>query len=127
MSIEAMTACWGRDFPAEAEGLSPQTVRLVALAVADVVNDAYDWRFFARRKHTASKVGCHPDTVSDVMAHLVEAGVIEVLHRDEGKPVEYRWLLRQTRGGSPHPPRSSTAPPAGDEPTNKPQYTEDNR
>ena len=116
MSIEAMTACWGPDFPAEAEGLSPQTVRLVALAIADVVNDLHGNRFYAARKNVANKVCCHPDTVTDVFKHLVKYGIIEVLKASPGRPVEYLWILgvtaRQTSGDPPHPRGDTTAPPA---------------
>ncbi len=128
MSIEAMTACWGPLFPVEADKISPQTVRLVALAIADVVNDMHDNRFYARRKTLAEKVGCHPDTVGDVMQHLVAGKVLERLKSDPGRPVEYRWTLGVTaRGGcgeSPQGVRSSTAGGAVTSPHHKPNRTQ---
>ena len=104
-----MSACWGPDFPARAEGISPQTVRLVALAVADVVNDAHDYRFFAARKKVAAKVGCDPDTVGDVFRHLVDSGVMRVVRCDPGRPVEYQWTMVPGVRSSTAPLRSSTA------------------
>jgi hypothetical protein len=112
MAIEAMSSCWGPDFPVDAQGLSAQTVRVVALAVADVVNDTHGWRFYGRRKSVAAKVCCDPDTVGDVFAHLVEEGVMSVVEAPPGKPVEYEWLWGrrdlETHGDPPHPLRSST-------------------
>ena len=111
MSIEAMSACWGPGFPTKAPGISAATVRIVALAVADVVNDAYGYRFYASRSRVAVKVGCDPDTVGDVFRHLVENRVLRVVTALPGKAVEYEWLLR-TCGEPPHPLRRTTAPPA---------------
>ncbi len=128
MSIDAMRTCWGPDFPAEAKKIRPQTVRLVALAVADVVNDMHDNRFYASRKTLAKKIGCHPDTVGDVMRHLVQAGAMERIKSDPGRPVEYRWLLGASPsegcGHSPQGVRSSTVGGAVTSPHHKPNRTQ---
>ena len=93
MSIQAMSSCWGPEFPADAEGISPAMTRVVALAIADVVNDLHGNEFYGSRKLLSRKVGCDPDTVSDVIRHLVERGVMVEIKRDPGRPVVYRWAL----------------------------------
>jgi hypothetical protein len=107
VSIQAMSACWGPDFPVRAEGLSSHAVRVVALAVADVVNDMHGHEFYAARKKLAEKVGMDRDTVGDVLKHLVEAGVLSVVELSPGKPVRYRWNIG-TYGDPPQGVRSST-------------------
>jgi len=110
VSVQAIGQCWGPTFPVSAPGISPQTVRLVAIAVADVVNDVHHNEFWGARRLLAEKVGIDPDTVSDVMQHLCAVGVIEVVERNPGKSVRYRWL----GGGGPPPlpePGSGGSPP----------------
>jgi len=119
MSIRAMAECWGSTFPAKADGISPQTVRLVALAVADVVNDLHDNEFWGARRLLAEKVGCDPDTVGDVLKHLCHTGVAEVMSAEPGFPVRYRWRgcgdPPQGVGGlgCGDPPQGSGEPPQG--------------
>lgn len=118
MSIDAMSACWGDGFPVHAEGLSPCAVRVVALAIADVVNDMHGYTFYASRKKVALKVGMDPDTIGDVLSHLVHCGVLTILKKSTGRPTVYRWNV-ETYGGSPHPLRSATATPAVTSPHHK--------
>lgn len=104
-----MTHCWGEDFPVDSPGLSRHVIRLVALAVADVVNDLNDNEFWGARRLLAAKVGVDPDTVSDVMKHLSAAGVIDVVERKPGRAVRYRWVwfpgaVSQPRGSGVSPP-----------------------
>jgi hypothetical protein len=113
MSIAAMAQCWGPDFPSEAEGLSPQMIRVVALAVGDVVNDLNDNEFWGARRLLAEKVGCDPATVSDVMHHLCSVGFIVELERKRGKPVRYRWVGVVDQGSSTPTSRGDVTPGVG--------------
>lgn len=124
MSVEAITSCWGADFPIQAEGIGTAMVRLVALAVADVVNDTHDNLFYAKRRSMATKVGCDPDTVGDVLKHLVASGVMEVVRADPGRPVEYRWL-RRSQGQRPQGVRSAAAGVAVAPPQHNPKGTQE--
>lgn len=79
----------GRD---ECTGVSRSLIRLVALAVADVVNDMHDNEFWASSKSVAHKVGCHPNRAQSCLKHLVEIGVLEVVKQQRGKPTRFRWV-----------------------------------
>jgi len=91
MSIAAMTQCWGANFPVKAKGVSAAVVRLVALSVADVVNDANDNEFYGSVKRLAAKVALSRETVGLAMKHLVDVGVLEHLEDRPGGTTRYRW------------------------------------
>ncbi len=97
MSISAMSSCWGEDFPVGAEGLSAPAVRVVALAVADVVNDVHHNEFYGSLPNLAAKVGLGRDTVRRVMKHLTDVGVITVRRAEEGRPTVYAWVWNGPR------------------------------
>ena len=88
-----MSVCWGPKFPVETEGISPQTIRVVALAIADIVNDAHRNEFYASTTNLGIKIGCTRKTVRLVIQHLVERGVMAEVRRESGRPTTYRWLL----------------------------------
>lgn len=96
MSVEAMSDCWGEHFPAKGcPEVHASTVRLVALAIADVVNDMNANEFFATLTTLAGKVDLHRDTVRRVIRHLVDVGVlatIEAPHPGSTAPGVYRWI-----------------------------------
>jgi hypothetical protein len=92
VSLAALSECWGSEFPTDAPGVSAQTVRLVALAVADVVNDMHGNEFWASSKTVAAKLDCHKDTVQDALKHLAAVGVLEVIEQKRGKPTRFRWI-----------------------------------
>lgn len=110
-----MSACWGDGFPDQCEGLSPTAVRVVALAIADVVNDTYDWTFFGSLPRLGRKVGVHRNTVRLVVAHLVATGVVELIEAAPGEVRKYRWLLGRPRvnhaWSDDRTPRESRVPP----------------
>lgn len=115
MSIEAMSACWGEDFPTDCQGLSAPAIRVVALAIADVVNDTYRYEFFGSLQRLGTKVGLHRDTVRQVVAHLVREHVIEVVSTQSGGVTRYRWLWKVgDHAGMPRGvPRGNAADPRG--------------
>lgn len=82
-------------------GLGPATVRLVSLAIADVVNDAHYNQFFGSRRYLAKKVDLDPSTVGDVINHLVGAGVLVVVKKKRGEIPIYQWIWGV--GGPPTP------------------------
>lgn len=93
MSIQAMAECWGPNLPVENDRhLSASTVRLVALAVADVVNDAHDNEFYGSVTKLAAKVGLSRETVGLVMGHLCDTNVLAVVSPRPGGTTKYRWL-----------------------------------
>lgn len=125
MSIEAMSGCWGEDFPCEAENIASSTVRLIALAIADTVNDLGGNEFYGSKERLAAKCGVHRDTVRLVVQHLTDAGVVEILRTRSGATTVYRWswkprgisagsdgnLADSPRGTSrtdPRPPRGTS-------------------
>lgn len=107
MSAEAQGQCWGN-----LDGLTPAQC-VVLLAVADVVNDAHDNRFYMRSKALAAKVGMHPRNVRHRLAELVDLGWVAVIDAPPGAPVEYRWMgvgRQDPPGGREDPGVGSTRP-----------------
>lgn len=101
MSSDATAACWGRAFPVDSDGpTAPHTVRLVALAIAEIVNDAHGWTFYGSAVNLATKAGVHRDTVRLVIKHLCAVGVMEVVEERPGRTTMYRWLWFGPRGDS---------------------------
>lgn len=107
MSIVAMSHCWGENFPVKAKGVSSAAVRLVALSIADVVNDANDNEFYGSVTRLAAKVTLSRETVGLVLKHLVEAGVLDQLEERPGGTTRYRW------NGVPEIPSPLTDGPDG--------------
>lgn len=109
-----MKACWEPDFPTSCEGVSKSNVRLVALAIADVVNDAHHNEFYGSLTRVAERSDVDRKVVGLVVAHLVSAGVLGLIEHRQGRTSRYRWLgidpRRQTsgtpdtRGDSPREP-----------------------
>lgn len=102
MSVQAMSECWGPNLPMANEmGLRPATIRLVALAVADVVNDAHDNEFYGSVTKLAAKVGLSRQCVGQVLKHLCDAGVLSQLEERPGGTTKYRWVgVTTTLSGS---------------------------
>ena len=93
MSVQAMAECWGGDFPVQSDtGVSGTCIRLVALAVADVVNDTYDNEYYGSVTRLAEKVGTTRETVAKVLQHLVSVGVLVVIEERPGRTNRYRWM-----------------------------------
>lgn len=118
MSIAAMASCWGDRFPVDdCPDVHPATVRLVALAIADVVNDTHGNEFFAALSRLAEKVCLHRDTVRLVMRHLSAVGVLAVLEAPSpqgGKPGRYRWIWEgQLSTGAGSDPENLAENPRG--------------
>ena len=86
MSIQAMASCWGTDFPCEADGVAASTVRLVGLAIADVVNDLHHNEFFGSTVNIARKCGVHRNTVTFSLQHFARVGVLKVVRDRPGHP-----------------------------------------
>lgn len=86
-----MTNCWGAGFPCEAKDLASSTIRLVALAIADTVNDLGGNEFYGSKERLAAKCGVHRDTVRLVVQHLTDSGVIEQVRERAGQTTVYRW------------------------------------
>jgi hypothetical protein len=88
-----MAECWGKDFPVESNnGVSGIAIRLVSLAVADVVNDTYDNEYYGSVTRLAEKVGTTRETVVKSLQHLVSAGVLAVIEERPGRTTRYRWM-----------------------------------
>jgi hypothetical protein len=113
MSIVAMSHCWGENFPVKAKGVSSAAVRLVALSIADVVNDANDNEFYGSMTRLAAKVTLSRETVGLVLKHLVEAGVLDQLEERPGGTTRYRW------NGVPEIPSPLTDGPDGGDGTSR--------
>jgi len=106
MSIQAMSECWGPDFPVTTDlPLAESTIRLVALAVADVVNDLYGNEFFSSVTKLATKVGLSRETVGLVLRHLCDTGVLVLVETRPGGTTRYRWV-----GVTDHPSGSYPQP-----------------
>lgn len=75
---------------------------LLHLAVADVVNDVHDNRFWMSQAALADKVGCARGTVNEWLREAVECGALEVVqHNDQaGKPNVYRFVFSLEGGVS---------------------------
>lgn len=95
MSADAIASIWG-DSPLSA----PQKV--VALAIAEVVNDAHDHMFWMHPGKLAKKVDMSPGRVRHRLAELVDLGFLTVIEQGggRGKTTTYQWNLE---------PRSSCA------------------
>lgn len=108
MSVEAMAACWG-DFPVDVDGVSPTCVRVVALAIADVVNDLHGNELWASFDTIAAKVGVHRDRVRLVVRHLCAHGVLVKLEDRPGRTTRYRWAwFPVDNSRTPRDPREVT-------------------
>ena len=70
----------------------------VHLAIADIVNDLYDNRFWLSEEALATKARCSTRTVERAKAQLVKDGYLEVTdgRHGPGKTNEYRFMM-------PHP------------------------
>lgn len=97
-----MATVWGNvdsgaAWPPWVEGCpdtSPSAVRLVALAIADVVNDVHNNDFYASFGRLARKIGMHRNTVRKVVRHMTEQGALLELERGRpgsDEPGRYRW------------------------------------
>lgn len=101
-----MSQCWGEKFPTDTElPLAPSTIRLVALAVADVVNDLHDNEFYSSVTKLAKKVDLSRETVGLVLRHLCDTGVLALLETRPGGTTRYRWV-----GVTEHPTGSYPQP-----------------
>lgn len=105
MSVSAMTDCWGPQFPVESSDIpvSPSTVRLVALAIADTVNDAHGYEFYGSQTGLARKCGVTRETVRLVLQHLQSAEVIRVTNKRPGTTTVYTWCYLPEPSGMPEP------------------------
>jgi hypothetical protein len=104
MAVEAVKACLVPGFPDQADGVSPSTVRLVAVYVADVVNGRHNWQFYGALTTIAGDLGLAVRTVRRAIAHLIEVGVIELIEERPGRTTLYRWvhaLPRPVQTGGP--------------------------
>ncbi len=75
----------------------------VHLAIADIVNDTFDNRFWVGEENLAAKVRCSTRTVERAKARLVKDGYLEVVdsRHGPGKTNEYRFMMplpRDTTG-----------------------------
>lgn len=101
-----MSECWGSNFPVRTDlPLAESTIRLVALAVADVVNDLHGNEFFSSVTKLAAKVGLSRETVGLVMKHLCDTGVLALVEKRPGGSTRYRWvgLSDDPTGSHPQP------------------------
>jgi len=99
MAVEAVKACLEPGFPDRVEGVSRSTVRIVAVYVADVVNGRRGWQFYAALTTVAFDLGLSVRVVRRVMAHLVEASVLELVEERSGRTTLYRWIWALPRSG----------------------------
>lgn len=86
MSAQAVGSVWYR-----CSDLTPAQA-IVALAVADVVNDVHANEFWMTSKALARKVGMHHRSVRDRLGELTDLGWIQVVVAEPGSPIRYRWL-----------------------------------
>lgn len=113
MSAAALATCWG-DLPMPSSGVSAASYRLVAVAIADIVNDAHDNQFFGSIKNLADKVRLNRDTVRRCVGAMVESGVLEVVRTRDGDTSIYRWVWFPPRGETATHPAATPRPPRGD-------------
>lgn len=93
MSNEASACCWGKSFPVESDlPVAPSTIRLVALAIADVVNDMHHNEFYGSITKLAEKTGLSRETAGLAVKHLQQVGVVRLLERRPGGSTRYRWM-----------------------------------
>lgn len=92
--------------------------RLIHLAIADVVNDDYDYRVFLGDAKIATKAKVDRKTVSRAKARMIADGYLEVIddRRGPGKFSEYRFLM---------PDPGQNVPGSRDEPGTFPTPTGD--
>ena len=73
----------------------PPAQSYILLAIADVVNDTHDNRFFMTIKALAKKTKCSERTVQRALAQFVEDGWLSVKAESNGRgnPTEYQFQL----------------------------------
>lgn len=71
------------------------TKRVIHLAIADVVNDAYDNKFWMSNENLAAKARCSRAYVNNTLSEMVKSGYLEVVQGNTGrsKTVEYRFIF----------------------------------
>ena len=71
------------------------TARLIHLAIADIVNDAYENRLFAGDAVLRDKAKCSQSTLSRAKARMIADGYLEVVDGSTapGRTTEYRFLM----------------------------------
>lgn len=118
MSAQAVGAVWDR---------APYTggKLLVLLAVADVVNDTYNHRFWMTVGELAKKARVSPNTARAAVQQFVEDGWLEVVAESKGRtPNEYRFTpTLQSSEGSANPPIRVNPPISEPEPSNPGEST----
>lgn len=80
-------------------GVSVAAVRLVGLAVADVVNDMHGNEFWGTVGKLAAKTGLSRETTGLAMKHLAAANVIQLVGDRNGGANHYRWIWSVGNGG----------------------------
>lgn len=85
MSAEATAYVWANS-PYKANKM------LIHLAIADVVNDGYQHRFFMTNNNLAEKCNATRQTINGAIKEFVEDGFLEVVKQFESGVVEYRFL-----------------------------------
>jgi len=83
------------------------STKLVALAMADVVNDMNGWRFWSSVRTLAKKTGVSPRTVRESLRTLEEAGWLDRVEERPGETYVYEWTPAKTAA----PPADLAAPP----------------
>lgn len=93
MSADAITDVWWG--PVD---LTPAQ-KVVALAIAEVVNDAHDHMFWMHPGKLAKKVRMQPGNVRHRLGDLVDLGLLRVVERGggKGKTTCYQWVLQPRR------------------------------
>ena len=85
MSIEAMTWVF-RNSPYKG------VQRLIHLAIADVVNDGYQNRFWMKQGQIAEKAGCTRQTVNETVAKMVSEDALRLVESNKGpRPNVYEF------------------------------------
>jgi hypothetical protein len=69
------------------------TELLVHVAVADTVNEKYDWQMWASVATLAEKARCNRNTVREVLRKLEAGGMLEPLVVERGKACRYVFLM----------------------------------
>lgn len=110
MSFQALSSVWGDAFPDTCKGVGRPAVRLVALAIADIVNDLNENEFWATLPKIAAKTGLSRDTVRLTIRHLQDVGVIVLLEERPGRSTRYRWQYDPTTPRDVQQGRSSSTP-----------------
>jgi hypothetical protein len=97
VSVDATNQVWQSIGPDWAP-----TTKLVALAMADVVNDMHGWRFWASVPKLAAKCGVSVRAVQMALRDLEASGWVVALEQRPNQAVVYRW----DRGATNAPTRS---------------------